>query len=163
MKAVQFLKWSSVAVAGVFVISSLKGPEYHKPIKFNPDYLKSHKWISVNEQGKPRTSNHQTCKLIFLENQDFELRKTFEYSGSTFRTPGKYFMQDSFIKLKNLTGTQTLGKAYIFEDHHLRIEWKNCNAIYGEGMEMFRIEQACRKNSNNFQFSAEMPNLFNFN
>ena len=162
MKVVQFLKWSPLVIAGIFVISSQSGSEFNKPVKLTPEYLKNHKWVAVNENDNPRTLNHQTCKLIFFENHDFEIRKTFEYSGSTFRIPGKYFMQDSAIRLKNLTGNQTIGKAYIFEDYQLRINWKCCHTIYGEGTENFLNEESCSGSSNNLQFTARMLNLFNF-
>ena len=163
MKILRLLKWSPILMAGVFVIAGHGNAEFDKPIKLHPEYLKKHQWISVDDQGNPRVVNHQTCKLIFSDNHAFELRKTFEFSGSTFRMPGKYYMQDSSIKLKNLAATQTIGKAYISGDCQLCIQWNQCEMLYGEGIETFRIKKSYRESSNSFKLAARLLNYLDFN
>ncbi|MGM0531889.1 MAG: hypothetical protein ACQER7_11110 [Bacteroidota bacterium] len=161
MKALRFLKWTPIVMAGVFVISSQNNFETQKPIKLTYKYLKDHTWISVNEKGRPTTANHQTCKLIFLEDQDFELRKTFEYSGSTLKTPGRFILQDSIIHLKNLSGSQKVGKAYIHKGYQLRIEWDHPNSIYGRGTETFQQESTLTEKSYSQEFSTRMLDFLN--
>ena len=165
MKVFRILKWTPVILAGIFVISSQYTSQDHsnsqKPIKLSTQGLKENIWVSVDQDGKQKIIDHQTCELIFLEDQYFELRRTFEYSGSTFRTPGKYSIEDSTIHLKNLTGSTALGKACIFENHHLRIKWDNSNTVYGKGIETFRTKRSCKKKSINQQLSAGMQHFSN--
>lgn len=163
MKASGYLKWAPIVIAGIFVISVHKNHKPKDAIQFNPEYFENHTWILVNEQGKPLTSDHQTCTLVFLDNNEFEMRKTFEYSGSTFRLPGKFFMQDSTLKLKNMRGNRKIGEAHIVKEDQLHIEWNHFCSAYGEGKETFLPEASFGESSNNYQFMGKLLNLLNPN
>jgi hypothetical protein len=160
MKASGYLKWLPIVIAGIFAISIQKNHKSNDAIQFDPEYFENHTWILVNEQGKPLTSDHQTCTLVFLDNNEFEMRKTFKYSGSTFRIPGKFIMQDSTLKLKNMRGTQSIGEAYIDDKNHLLIKWNHLHTIYGKGTETFMTEASCVKKPYNQQFTRKMLNYF---
>jgi|GEM_PF-4948654 len=163
MKASGYLKWAPIVIAGIFLISIQKNHKPNDAIQFNPEYVEKHTWILVNDQGIPSTSDHQTCRLVFMGGNEFEMRKTFEYSGSTFRLPGKFFMQDSAIKLKNMTGARKIGEAYIVKEDQLHIEWNHFYSLYGEGKETFLPEASCRESSKNCQFIGKMLNLLSPN
>lgn len=148
-------------MAGIFVISSQNNFTTKKPVKLSHNNLQAHTWTAVNEKGRPTIADHQTCELIFLEGHDFELRKTFQYSGSTFRIPGKYILQDSIIHLKNLTGSHKVGEASIHDGHQLHIKWYHHNSLYGKGIEMFQPKSNFTEKSHSRNFPARMLSFLN--
>ncbi|MBS3771519.1 MAG: hypothetical protein V5A47_01730 [Bacteroidales bacterium] len=161
MKALKLLKWIPIAMGGIIIISSQYNSTTKKNIQLTHNNLKDHTWTSVNEKGNPAIVDHQTCKLIFFDNQDFELRKTFEYSGSTFRIPGKYTLQDSIMHLKNLIGSHKVGKAFVHNGHQLHIEWDHQSVLYGKGTETFQPKSNFTENSDSRKFPARMQSFLN--
>lgn len=98
-------------------------------------------WKSVDEDGETKIDNFQRSKLLFLNNREFELRRTFEYSGSTFRSIGRYEINDSVINLKSMIGSSQVGNAYIYNNGKLKIEWRDSYEAYGEGTDYYKISQ----------------------
>ena len=94
--------------SGLFVFLSVailfmgceKKPDSEISASLNKEYLKKMVWISVDKNGNPRVKDLQKCTLVFLSNNEYEVRKTFEYSGSTFRNTGINEITDRLIKLK---------------------------------------------------------------
>ncbi|MFO8236611.1 MAG: hypothetical protein R6U04_14535 [Bacteroidales bacterium] len=97
-------------------------------------------WFMVSNDGEPKVENHQKSELFFLEDNEFELRKTFEYSGSTFRSIGKYDIKDSMIRLESMNGSLQLGEGYLYGEK-LEVQWKDSIETYGEGTDYFKSIQ----------------------
>jgi len=120
------------------LVSCEKNDKSEITVKLKNDYLKEQVWLSVDKRGEPKISDHQKCTLFFLNNNEYEIRKTFEYSGSTFRNPGIYVIQDSLIQLRSLDGTDHLGNVYIHQGSRLKVEWFESELTYGEGIDIFK-------------------------
>ena len=102
----------------------------------NSENISKTVWLSIDKNGNPKIDDYQKCKLFFKNKQEYEIRKTFVYSESTFRNPGEYEVRDSVIKLKSFDGTEHLGNLYVLHDNKLRLEW-NKSSCFGEGTEIF--------------------------
>jgi hypothetical protein len=107
-------------------------------IQLTPDYLKGKSWVLVDNKGKVKTENYQKSKLVFLNEDEYEIHKIFEYSGSTFRSPGTYKIKDSMIQFRSINGLEKIGVAHIIDENRLQVEWEESDIIYGEGIELFQ-------------------------
>jgi hypothetical protein len=94
-------------------------------------------WVLIDEKGEPKIKNYQICKLVFLNENEYEVHRTFEYSGSTFRTPGIYNLEDSLIQLKTLSGAEHIGNVYLKGKNKLMVKWLDASFTYGEGTELY--------------------------
>ena len=93
-------------------------------------------WLAVDKNDKPKIEDFQKCTLIFLNDNRYEIKRTFVYSRSSFRNPGIYEVQDSVILLKSLNGRKVLGNLYMRDEDQLFLEWKKA-ALFGEGKGRF--------------------------
>jgi hypothetical protein len=130
---------SSLALAlGIFTIFWLHSrPKEASEITYAD--LTGYKWVLVDNYGNPKCINHQRSNLVFLENQNFEMHKTFEFSGSTFRIPGKYYRKDSIIHLTTLNGSFTIGQINVMHDGQLKVQWKKSSSLFGKGTEKYKL------------------------
>jgi hypothetical protein len=93
-------------------------------------------WLAVDKNDKPKIEDFQKCTLIFLNDNRYEIKRTFVYSRSSFRNPGIYEVKDSVIMLKSLNGRKVLGNLYMRDEDQLFLEWKKA-ALFGEGKGRF--------------------------
>jgi hypothetical protein len=93
-------------------------------------------WLSVDKKGDPKIEDFQRCTLIFFKDNKYEIKRTFVYSNSSFRNPGRYEVRDSVIMLKSLNGRKLLGNLYIQKNDQLLLKWKKA-ALFGEGTGRF--------------------------
>lgn len=120
------------------LLSCEKNTDSQISLRLKKEYLKDKIWLSIDSKGNPRIKNHQKCSLVFLENNEYEVRKTFEYSGSTFRNPGTYLIKDSLIQLRSFNGEEHLGNVYIYDRNKLKVKWLQAEVQYGKGVDIFK-------------------------
>lgn len=127
-----------ISIFAVLVIFNGCENEPAPKIKTNLDSetIKKTDWFSADRDGNQKVDNYQKSSLHFKNSKEYEIRKTFVYSKSTYRNPGIYEVQDSVIKLKSFDGSEHLGKIYVLEDNQLRIEWNKSTSL-GDGTEIF--------------------------
>jgi hypothetical protein len=105
----------------------------------NHESIKGSVWLSVDENGKPKIENLQKCKLVFLNNNEYEIKRTFVYSNSSYRNPGIYEIRDSVVVLKSLNGQEIYGNLYIHENNEVLIKWEEA-ALFGDGTEILSAQ-----------------------
>ena len=101
--------------------------------------LKKHIWVSIDHHGNPKTVNYQTRTIQFIPNQHFEVQRTFEYSGSTFKFPGKYIQEGDQLRLISLNGTE-LGLVSIKNHRYIKIKWLHPGLIDEKSTEIYKMK-----------------------
>lgn len=132
-----FLKYITIILFTWVFVQCEKQSDAELSVKLKKELVSESEWVLVTEKGEPKVKNYQHSRLIFLESNEYEVHKTFEYSGSTYRTPGIYSLRDSLIQLKNMNGREHIGNLYLMSKNKFRIEWLKTSLPYGEGTEMY--------------------------
>jgi hypothetical protein len=158
MKKLKLFLWIPGIILILLIAAASINTKSEGSFELSNSYLKKHTWAYSYGKNQTETNGNSIRKIEFRDNQEFEVIKTFEFSGSVFRTPGKYLIKDSTVHLKTLNGSNDLGKAYINEQHQMKIKWSHSTFIYGKGTQIYRVEEL-PKNSRNRVFSFK---LFNF-
>jgi len=132
------LLWILPIFSAILLIQSKMEP--HKPsLELTHQTLQKHTWISVDEEGQSAGKGQQTRKIIFSGQGRFEIQETFEFSGSTFKNPGKYTLRDSIILLKTFKSEVQIGQISLQNGHQLRVDWKGTKNYHGKGVEIYKM------------------------
>ena len=107
-------------------------------IELDHQTLQKHTWVLVEDHPESTTNGHHSRKLVFTGQKSFEIRETFKFSGSTFKSPGKYILRDSIIQLHSMDGQRNIGHITLYHQHQLRIEWVRSEAVHHHDTEIYQ-------------------------
>ena len=133
------LFWTVPIFSALLLIQSNMG-EPAPSLRLDHQTLQEHTWIRVDDHNPEANKGHQTRKLVFTGRERFEIRETFAFSGSTFKNPGEYTLQDSIILLKTFDGKMQIGQLRLHKGRQLYIEWMDPKTLHGRGVEIYKID-----------------------